>query len=260
MKPKGTPAARHRRARVVAMVLALVQSACASVPQGDGGPAADALAREVEAWVDRAAWERTGAVAFDFSGFRSFVWDRQREFLLARKDTLEVSLDLRDRGGVATDAGRALAGDALREALDDAWTWFCNDTFWLNPLVKLFDGGTRREVVAVDEGRGLKVTYGAGGVTPGDTYVWLVGDDGRPLAVRMWVQVLPLKGLEFRWDGWVTLATGAKVATSHKALGKVETPSIQGLRAASTLRELLGAAEPDPFEALAARRAAASVR
>lgn len=228
---------------------------CASIPQGQSGPAADALAREVETWVDRDAWDRTGALTFRFGGFRTFVWDRQRELVLVRTDDIEVQLDLRDRGGLAFKATRPIDGAELRALLDDAWSWFCNDTFWLNPLVKLFDLGTRREVVATDEGRGLKVTYSSGGVTPGDTYVWLVGEGGQPLAVRMWVQVLPVRGVEFRWGGWVTLETGAKIGTTHTGPGRIATPGIGELHSAATVRELVGHGAADPFALLVARRA-----
>lgn len=230
---------------------------CASVPHGEAGPAADALAREVERWVDRDAWERTGAVRFTFLGGRTHVWDRTRGLLEVKDGDLSILLDLWDHGGTATKKGAPLQGDALREALDDAWTWFCNDTFWLNPLTKLFDDGVRRELVSLDDapgGRALLVSYGSGGVTPGDSYLWLVDETGRPTAVRMWVSVLPWKGIEFSWDGWTTLATGAKVASEHAGPGGY-TVTIRDIRGAASLDELLGTPAADPFGPLVARRA-----
>ena len=246
------PAPARHAVSVLALALASsCSSACASIPQGTAGADADALARKVEAWVGKDAWDKTGGVRFDFRGARSFLWDKKRDFVDVKKGDVEVLLDLWDHGGFVQRAGADVTGPERDKLLADAWGWFCNDTFWLNPLVKLFDAGTARELVTLDGARGLKVTYGAGGVTPGDTYVWLVDDDGRPRAVRMWVSVLPAKGLEFSWEGWVTLATGAKVASKHVAAG-LDVP-LHDPAGALTVAELADGHEV--FQRLVDRRA-----
>jgi hypothetical protein len=227
---------------------------CAAIPSGTAGPEADALARQIEANVRRDRWEQTGAVAFQFRDNHAHLWDRTRGMHYVKSGELEVWLDLWDRGGVVKKGGAVVEGEAATDALADAWAWFCNDTFWLNPLVKLFDDGSTRELVRLDGARALKVTYGAGGVTPGDTYLWLVDEGGAPRAVRMWVAVLPVKGLEFSWDGWIELQTGARIATAHATAGSGNAVALSNVRGAATLAELVPG--DDPFAALVARRSA----
>jgi hypothetical protein len=104
--------------------------------------------------------------------------------------------------------------------------------------------------VRLDDGtRGLLVSYASGGVTPGDAYLWIVGDDGLPRAWKMWVTVIPIGGVQASWERWITLSTGARVATRH-AMGPI-TLELTDVEGASTLGEL----EPgdDPFAALVER-------
>ena len=131
--------------------------------------------------------------------------------------------------------------------LEKAWVFWCNDSFWLNPIAKLFDEGTRRSLVSVpDSGegplRGLLVAYDSGGVTPGDAYLWLVGQDGLPRAWRMWTQILPLGGIEASWEGWQSLPNGARVATRHRL--PIFTLELSDIRAAASAAELSGGEDP----------------
>ena len=216
----------------------VVTSACQSLPAGKGGGEADTLAHGIEKFVDKDAWDqKTGAVSWTFRDKRSWTWDKQRGFVVMKSGDLDVALDLWDHGGFAHKAGVELAGPEKDKALADAWQGFCNDMFWLNPLVKLFDAGTTRELVDVDGKKGLKVSYASGGVTPGDTYVWIVDGD-KPVAVRMWVSVLPIKGLEFTWDHWVTLPSGAKLATEHKSAGMDHAVFVADVKAGASASDL----------------------
>lgn len=230
------------------------------LPAGVPGSDADALARRMMAASGYEAWNATGAVAFSFRGKNHHLWDRQRGYLRISYDDLVVWLDLSSRRGIAERKGQPLAGQELVLALDKAWALFCNDTFWLNPLAKLFDDGVQRYEVAAEEDHpgteALLITYTSGGTTPGDSYLWFVGPDGLPTHWRMWTSILPIKGLEASWEGWTTLPTGAKVATRH-AIGPASL-ELNDLRAAASLAELEPGA--DPFAALAALLAAPAAR
>jgi hypothetical protein len=211
---------------------------------------ADAMARRMIEAVDVDAWERTGAVAWTFGVDNRHLWDRVRHFDRFQQGGLVVLIDLNSRRGVAWTGQRELSGAELDAALSGAWDAWCNDSFWLNPVVKAFDSGTSRGTVALEDGRtGLMVSYDSGGVTPGDSYLWILGDDGTPESWKMWVSILPVGGVQTTWEGWQTLPTGARIATQHTgAFGVVI--AIHDVRGAATLAEI---ASDDPFAKLVGR-------
>jgi hypothetical protein len=215
-------------------------------PEGASGAAAEALAHRIERAVDREAWERTGAVRFDFDGRQQHLWDLERDFSRVRWDDVEVLQRLDRRDGVALENGQRVGEERRAELVEEAWQYFCNDTFWLNPFVKLFDDGTERATVTLEGGhKALLLTYRSGGVTPGDSYLWIPGEGDLPTGGKMWVSIFPIGGVHATWDDWITLPTGAKVATRH-TLGPLSIDL--DVEAAATLAELEPG--PDPFAAL----------
>lgn len=212
-------------------------------PSGPSGPEADRLAKRLEATSHPEAWQRTGAIRWDFAGRQQHLWDRQRQLARVRWDDVEVLLRLDDQQGVVRRAGEQLPADQAAPYLEEAWAHWCNDSFWLNPLAKLFDEGTRRSLVELDDGgQGLLVEYTDGGVTPGDAYLWLVDADGQPVAWKMWTSILPIQGVRASWEGWIELATGARVASRHKIY--FFTLELRDIEAAADVESLEG---EDPF-------------
>ena len=65
------------------------------------------------------------------------------------------------------------------------------------------------------------VSYDSGGVTPGDSYLWILDDTGLPTAYKMWVKIIPIGGINASWDNWMITESGAYLPTSHK-LGPLE--------------------------------------
>lgn len=197
--------------------------------------------------IDVKAWEATGAVHWVFAGRNDHLWDRERHFDRVRSGNREVLLRIDDKTGYATEDGRALEGEELASALEGAWASWVNDSFWLNAPAKCFDPGTERQLVKDDEGTHLLVVYTSGGKTPGDAYMWDVGER-LPTAWRMWTHVIPVGGVHTTWDGWVKLDTGAWISTKHK-LGPKDLP-LDDVRGAATLAELVPG--EDPFARLVA--------
>ncbi|MEM6455160.1 MAG: hypothetical protein AAF772_08710 [Acidobacteriota bacterium] len=225
-------------------------------PTGTAGAEADALARRMMDAVDVDAWQRTGAVQWVFAKRQTHLWDRQRGFArVAWGGEREVLLDLATRDGVATVRGQAVTDPTERGILlDAAWRHWVNDSFWLNPVAKLFDDGTERALVTDDDGiERLLITYNLGGVTPGDAYLWTPGDDGTPADWRMWTAILPIDGVKASWRDWIALDTGARVSTHHDIffLDLV----LSDVAGASDLATLLGPDAEDPFAALVAHLA-----
>jgi hypothetical protein len=217
---------------------------------GNPGPAADALAHAIERAAETDAFARTGAVRWTWRGAHAHLWDRSRNLARVRWRGSEVLLDVHRRTGRAFTDGEELSGEPAKKEVDKAYRIFINDSFWLNPLPKLFDSGVTRSVVQHEGREALLVRYGSGGVTPGDSYLWIVDQDRRPRAWRMWVSVLFIPGVEMTWDGWTRLPTGAWISTSHRLAGR-EVLTVTDLSAATTLAEL----EPglDPFTPLLAK-------
>ncbi len=221
-------------------------------PTGTPSAEADAVARQVAARVDAEAWARTGAVRWEMQGRRRHLWDRERGFArVGWGDDSEVLLRIGDQSGLAFEGGAPVEGDTAKDMLDRAYSMWCNDSFWLNPLVKLFDDGVERALVDADGAPGLLVSYGDGGVTPGDSYLWTLDADGMPASWRMWVSIIPVGGLEVTWGGWKKLDTGALVSTQHEA-GPI-TLEMVDVAGAETLAALTGG--DDPFAPLLERPA-----
>lgn len=213
-------------------------------PAGETGESADAIAREMQAAVNLEAWERTRALSWTFRGGREHLWDRDRGLARVTFDDKTVLFHIERKEGIVLVEGEApVSGDAAREDVEKAYSAFINDAFWLNPTVTMFNQSASRELVEVDGEQAVLVTFGAGGVTPGDKYAFFKGADGRPKAYKMWVKVLPMP-LRAEFEGWTALSTGAMVATRYPTSvpgGAVEIGQPQG---AASLAELQGGEDP----------------
>ena len=170
------------------------------------------------------------------------LWDRQRHLDRVQWGNKTVLIDLNTQQGRAYVDEEEVGGEKAEALLSKAWTLWCNDSFWLNPIAKLFDEGTTRSIVTVPEGEALLISYSSGGVTPGDAYLWIPGEQGRPQGWRMWVSIMPIGGISSSWQNWQTLSTGAMVSTSH-SLGPVELV-MADLAGAATLAELVPGEDP----------------
>lgn len=210
-------------------------------PQGESGPEADALARRVMAAANVEAWGGVRAIKWTFGGRRDHLWDRSRGLVRVRQEDTEALLDLSSERAHVVRAGQALTGASAEEAQKKAYEAWVNDSFWLNPIPKFFDEGVTRSVVDLDGAKALMISFSEGGVTPGDAYVFRIGEDGLPTAWRMWVGIIPTGGLVATWEDWITLPGGAKVSTRHEGLAKLELTDVQ---TASTAAGLAGGADP----------------
>lgn len=225
-------------------------------PSGTPGAEADALARQIEQAVNREAWDNTRAVQWTFRGKNRHLWDRARELHRVRwqdGDTeVEVLLHLNapEKGQVTRDGQKIDPSDpsgAHSQTLKKAYAAWINDSFWLNPLVKLFDEGTQRLLVEPKNGqRRLMLQYMSGGLTPGDSYLYTLDAQNVPVSWEMWVSIIPIGGVYASWEGWTTLASGAKVSTHHR-MGPMDLV-LSDVKSADSAAELNGGV--DPFLAL----------
>ena len=216
------------------------------LPEGESGTAADALAEKMLTAINHEAWNNTGAVMWTFPGGHAHLWDKQRHLARVRWDDYEVLVRLDSVSGQAFSNGQRINdADKEQELVQQAWEYWVNDSFWLNAPNKAFDPGVERQVIRLEGGEeALLVTYTSGGVTPGDSYLWLLDEDGTPRAWKLWVGIIPLGGVAFSWEGWQTLSSGARIATLHQGLFTLEIGDLQSAR---SVEALLG---EDPFAGL----------
>lgn len=191
-----------------------------SLPEGTASTEADALAQKMMQAMNKAAWDSTKSVSWTFRGEHDYEWNRVDHTVVVTWGDYRVLLNPAEQSGEVYLNNELLREEKAAPYVKQAWDFFNNDSFWLAAPFKAFDPGTERRIVECADGReGLMVTYTSGGTTPGDSYVWILGDDFRPVACKMWVDIIPIGGIEFTWEDYTTLPGGAMVARQHKALG-----------------------------------------
>ena len=215
------------------------------LPQGKDPQSGDQLARKMLNAINHTAWDSTNWVQWSFPGGHHYVWDKRRNLVQVSWKDYKVLLNPEEVNGTVFQHNQLI--EKGEKQIQQAWTYFCNDSFWLNAPAKVFDPGTVRKVVAREDGRpSLLVSYSSGGVTPGDSYLWHLDEKGMPVSFQMWVSVIPIGGMKASWEEWITLAGGAKISTLHKN-GLLSIP-IKNLRSGQVYEDL--GVEKDPFSAL----------
>ena len=199
-------------------------------PEGVAGPEAEAMADKMLEAVHADEWERLGVIEWDFPRGHHFVWDKKNHHVEVKWGDNRVLIAPTTGKGIAYEDGKRVEGEDAEELKEKAKHLFYNDSFWLAAFTKVKDPGTTRQVVDMgEEGKGLLVTHGTGGITPGDAYLWKLDENGIPKSYQMWVKIIPVGGLEFTWENWQELPNGALVAQNHKNfLFDVELKGIKG--------------------------------
>ncbi|SMG15506.1 hypothetical protein SAMN05661096_00775 [Marivirga sericea] len=201
------------------------------LPEGETGKEAEQLTEKVLAAVNDSAWKEIAVVQWSLGGQKKLIWDKDRHWAKVSWDKYDVFIKLNSKEGVAFAKNKKVERDELLSKLtSDAYEIWANDSFWLNPITKLKDAGTERRYVVQKDAdlEGLLVTYKSGGVTPGDSYLWLIDKKtSMPLSVKMWVQIIPLGGLKFSWENWHTTPGGAKIAQTHESFFTINISPLQ---------------------------------
>ncbi len=162
-----------------------------SVPNGTQGQDAEELADEMLRTLNKSAFDTLSLIKFTYPGGHSYEWNRAENSVRVMWDDNDVYLDLETRK------------DEFSSLEYEAYEYFINDSFWLIAPFKVRDTGVVRSTVDVEGGRGLLVTYTMGGETPGDSYLWIIDEEGFPKAWKLWTSNVPIGGLKVKWGGWV---------------------------------------------------------
>ncbi|MEO1053174.1 MAG: hypothetical protein AAFX87_21255 [Bacteroidota bacterium] len=208
---------------LILIVVAIGFIAHESKPEGTKGPEAEALADKMLKALNVEAYEQINRLEWTFRGGHHYVWYKQENKVDVSWGDFEVTFYPETMDGEAAKGGVKLTGQEKDDAIQKAWAFFANDSFWLVAPFKVKDPGTERSIVKTDQGDALLVTYMSGGVTPGDSYLWILDENYRPRAWKMWVNIIPIGGLEFEWKDWQPY-NGAYFSTMHT--GFLEVPII----------------------------------
>ncbi|MGB6154027.1 MAG: hypothetical protein WBG48_18730 [Pricia sp.] len=194
------------------------------LPQGKPGIAADSLASKMLKAINYEAYKDTRYIEWDFKeGAHRYKWDKQLGVVRVEWEAYRVLVNLNypEKSSVF-DNNSQIEDDEKEKVITKAVSMFNNDSFWLVAPFKVYDSGTERSLVALEEGsHGLLVTYTSGGTTPGDSYLWILDDTGFPQSFKMWVDIIPIGGLEATWEGWQIMKSGVFLPTSHQ-LGPID--------------------------------------
>lgn len=190
------------------------------LPHGNQGVDAEILAVKMLDALDFEAYKKTNYIEWTFRNKHHYKWEKDKKICTVYWKDYKVVLHLNAIENSKTYVHNFIVkGDIEKELLEKATRYFNNDSFWLVAPYKIFDEGTERSLVTLDNGdEALLVTYTSGGSTPGDSYLWLLNDDGKPKGFKMWTSVLPLKGVEASWNDWITTESGAQLPSFHKIL------------------------------------------
>ncbi len=189
------------------------------LPTGESGPEADALANRMLDALNSKSYQNAGFIEWSYrGGSHTYKWDKNREVATIGWDDYVVNLDLiTPDSSIAFENGERLPNEETQDLIADAQSFFNNDSFWLVAPFKVFDRGSRRYLIDLEDGsEGLLVTYTQGGDTPGDSYLWILEPSGIPKSFKLWVKIIPINGLEASWDGWKKTESGALLPSSHK--------------------------------------------
>lgn len=203
---------------LVLLILLFLWNTSEKLPQGKSGSDADALAHKMLKALNQEAYESTRYLEWTFRGKNQYRWDKAMGICHVKWDDVKVVLHLTDPDrSVVTKSNQPMSSEDTKKAVDKALASFNNDSFWLVAPYKVFDEGVQRKIVDLEDGtQALLITYTSGGTTPGDSYLWLLNANGFPNAYKMWVDIIPVGGVEATWDDWMVSESGAFLPKSHK--------------------------------------------
>tara|TARA_B100000767_G_scaffold269871_1_gene292492 strand:- start:8802 stop:9500 length:699 start_codon:yes stop_codon:yes gene_type:complete len=202
------------------------------LPKGKQGDQADQLAKEMLKSLSYESYTNTEYLEWTFRGTHQYQWFKNQGRCNVLWNNIKVELDLvkNERSIIFLDETE-YTGPEKMSLINKAVYYFNNDSFWLVAPYKVFDAGTERRLVEIEnENNALLITYTKGGNTPGDSYLWHLNNEAIPKSFEMWVQKFPLGGIPATWEKWITTSSGAKLPQLHKIwFYELGMGSVQGL-------------------------------
>jgi len=189
------------------------------LPVGIKSDHADSLALKMLTALNYEAYKDTRFLEWSFAnGKHHYRWDKEINTVNVTWSDYEVQLNLNESTKSTVSKNHIdIGGPEKQKLINKAISFFNNDSFWLVAPFKVFDPGTKRSIVPLQDGsEALLVTYTSGGDTPGDSYLWKLQPNGFPISFKMWVNIIPIGGIEASWDEWQVTESGAFLPSKHR--------------------------------------------
>jgi hypothetical protein len=206
----------RRAALVAGSFLTAAFALAPHVVAAQAAPTAESVAAHVmQSLGGQQAWDNTHYIRFNFVGRRAHWWDKwsgrhRVEWDSKEKQHYVVLENVNTKEGKAWLDGKPLEGEKAKEALENAYGAWVNDTYWLIEPYKLRDPGVNLSYDGEEaiDGRTydkLALSFGKVGLTPGDRY-WVYVNRNTGLVDR-WAYILqdmPKEGppTVWKWEGW----------------------------------------------------------
>lgn len=191
---------------------------CASFPGYNVNEQSEKLGAKMKAGANWDNWQETDAVTFLFAGNDFIFWDKKRNLVEVSwsswGDKIKVQFSQKPFAAeVWVDNEIATDPSDRSGYVKKAYERFTNHTFWFNPAYHVFSPGTKR---GITEDGDLAVIFSSGGVTPGDKYIFKLDDSGKIKSMRMWVSIVPFKGLTASFKDYIKTESDLQVSTLHE--------------------------------------------
>lgn len=198
-----------------------------SLPKGDSNKEADILATKMLEALNYEAYKNTRFLEWSFRGKHFYKWDKKNNLVEVSWDKNKVFLETKNIPNSKVFVNNKQVEDS--KILKKATDFFNNDSFWLVAPYKVFEKGIERKIVQHENKDALMVTYTTGGSTPGDSYLWILDKNYKPIAYKMWVSIIPTGGMEASWNDWTTTQSGAVLPTKHElSIGTLNMGDVKG--------------------------------
>ena len=176
----------------------------------------------IKSFINYEHFSKTDYISWTFKKRHHFKWYKNKSLCEVYWKNIKVKLDLNNQKNSLVYISENLINNSESKTyIKKAIKLFNNDSFWLVAPFKIEDEGTVLKTTVIDNKKALMVTYTKGGTTPGDTYVWLFDEKGNPKSFKMWVDLIPIGGLEASWNDWILTDSKIKLPTVHK-IGPLE--------------------------------------
>lgn len=237
---------------VIVVVLSLIGFYFAnneSLPLSSDSETGDKVSAEMQENLGEKAWKRTRYISWITNKKRHYIWDKKENFAKVSWSGNEVLLDLKAKKSVVYIKGKQVNEPDRKEKLTYlANQYFSRDRFWFSAPFEVFGFQVHRSMVLLDgqSKRSLCIQYlDNHDVRAGEAYIYILDENNKPIAWKMWNDEFHLDGLRSDWIDWKKSSTGFWYPSAHRSefFGyKIKT---QNLLAGKRLKDI--GLQEDPF-------------